>query len=134
MSDNAASGTLRERAPRRAEAGRTTFKALLSLAFLAAVAFACVRVIPVYVNNYQLHDYIQTQTPFWLNQRATPEAIRNNILAKAQDLNLPVTADNVTLEVSSYRVSVTIDYVVPVNLIVYTLPLHFTPSSSNRSI
>ena len=116
------------------DAGTGRFKAFLSLAFIAAVIFAGIKIIPVYVNNYQLQDYIQTQTPFWLTQRAAPEAIRNSILAKAQDLNLPLTADNVRLEVSGAKVSVNIDYVVPVNLIVYTWPLHFTPSSENRSI
>jgi hypothetical protein len=118
----------------RINSGKGTLKAFLSLAFIAAVIFACVRIIPVYVNNYQFQDYIQSQTPYWLTQHATAEAIRKNILAKAQDLNLPVTEDNVTLDVSGVRVSVNVDYVVPVNLVVCTLPLHFTPSSENRSI
>jgi hypothetical protein len=116
------------------DSGKGTIKSFLSLAFIAAVIFACVKIIPVYVNNYQLQDYIQSQTPYWLTQHATPEAIRNNILAKAQDLDLSLIPDNVTLEVSGVKVSVNIDYVVPVNLIVYTLPLHFSPSSENRSI
>ena len=116
------------------ESGEGRFKAFLSLAFIAAVIFAAIKIIPVYVSAYQLQDYIRSQTPFWLTQHATAEAIQKNILAKAQDLNLPLSADNLTLEVSGVKVSVNIDYTVPVNLIVYTLPLHFTPSSENRSI
>jgi hypothetical protein len=119
---------------RLSESGRITFKALLSLAFLAALIFAAIKITPVYVNNFQLHDYIQTQTPFWLAQRASADAIRKNVLAKAQDLDLPVAADDVTVEANQNRVSVSIDYHVPVDLKVYTLQLHFTPSSENRSI
>ena len=119
---------------RSSESGRITFKALLSLAFLAAVIFTGFKTIPVYVNNYQLQDYIQNQTPFWLAQRAAADVIRNNVLAKAQDLDLPMTAEEVTVEVTANRVSVSIDYHVPVDLKVYTLQLHFTPSSENRSI
>ena len=119
---------------RLSESGRITFKAILSLAFLAALIFAAFKIIPVYVNNFQLHDYIQTQTPFWLAQRASADAIRKNVLAKAQDLDLPVAADDVTVEANQNRVSVSIDYHVPVDLKVYTLQLHFTPSSENRSI
>jgi len=119
---------------RLSESGRITFKALLSLAFLGAVIFASFKIIPVYVNNFQLHDYIQTETPFWLTQRASADAIRKNVLAKAQDLGLPVAAEDVTVEANQNRVTVSIDYHVPVDLKLFTLQLHFSPSSENRSI
>ncbi|MGD1102067.1 MAG: hypothetical protein ABSA59_08365 [Terriglobia bacterium] len=119
---------------RLSESGKITFKAILSLAFLAALIFASIKIIPVYVNNYQLQDYLQTQTPFWLTQHASADAIRKNVLAKAQDLGLPLAAEDMTVEANPNRVSVSIDYHVPVDLKVYTLRLHFTPSSENRSI
>jgi hypothetical protein len=111
-----------------------TLKAFLSLAFLAAVIFTGVKTIPVYVSNYQLQDYLQTQTPFWLTEHASDEVIRKNVLAKAQDLDLPVAADDLTVEASASKVSVNIDFHVPVDLKVYTLPLHFTDTSENRSL
>ena len=116
------------------DSGEGRFKGFLSLAFIAVVIFAGVKIIPVYVNAFELQDYLRSQTPFWLTQHATAESIRNNILAKAQDLNLPVSADNLTLEVSAMKVSVNIEYAVPVNLVVYIWPIHFTASSENRSI
>jgi hypothetical protein len=119
---------------RLSDSGRMTLKSVLSLAFLAAVIYAGVKIIPVYVNDYQLHDYIQNQTPFWLTDHAAAEVIQKNVLAKAQDLGLPLVADDVTVEASVNRVSVHIDYHVPVDLKVYTLRLHFTDSSENRSI
>ena len=119
---------------RPSESGRITFKAVLSLAFLAAVIFASFKIIPIYVDNYELEDYIQNQTPFWLTQRASADAIRKSVLAKAEDLGVPMTADNVTVEATPNRVGVSIDYHVPVDLKVYTLDLHFTPTSENRSI
>jgi cell division protein FtsL len=119
---------------RRSDSGRITFKAILSLAFIAAVIFAAIKTIPVYVNDYQLHDYIQSQTPFWLTQHASADAIRDNILAKAQDLGLPLAAEQVKVEANANRVGVDIDYTVPVDLKIYTLPLHFTHSSENRAI
>jgi hypothetical protein len=86
------------------------------------------------VNNYQLQDYIQSQTPVWLTQRVPADAIRKNILAKVEDLGIPMVEENVKVEADQNRVTVRIDYRVPVDLIVYTLELHFTPSSENRSI
>jgi hypothetical protein len=62
------------------------------------------------------------------------DGIRKNILAKAEDLGLPVAEKNVSVEANQNRVSVNIDYYVPVDLKVYTLPLHFTHSKANTAI
>lgn len=119
---------------RRLDSGKGTVKAIAAVAFLVAVAYGAIKIIPVYLHNYELQDYIRTQTPHWLTQRASDEAIRNYILAKAQDLEIPLGADHVKVEASGSRVTVRIDYTVPVDLIVYTLALHFTPSAENRSL
>ena len=119
---------------RHSESGRITFKALLSLAFLAAVIYSGVKIIPMYVEDYQLNDYVQTQTPYWLTQHASVDAIQKNVLAKAHDLDLPLAADEVAVEANSDKVTVSLDYHVPVDLKVYTLRLHFTHSNENRSI
>jgi len=119
---------------RLTESGNITFKSLLYLAFLGAVIFAGFKTIPIYVDNYQLQDYLSTQTPYWLTDHTSADAIRHNILAKAQDLDLPLAAQAVKVDANANRVTVSIDYSVPVDLKVYTLQLHFTPSSENRSI
>jgi hypothetical protein len=119
---------------RPSESGKITFKAILSLAFLAAVIYAGIKIIPVYVNDYQLNDYISTQTPFWVTQHTQADAIRKNIMAKAQDLGFTLTEDDLTVDASSVKVTVGLDYHVPVDLKVYTLQLHFTHSNENRSI
>jgi len=119
---------------RASDSGKITFKAILSLAFLVAVIFTAFKVIPVYVDNYELNDFIQTQTPFWLTQRASADVIRKTILSKAQDLSLTVNTDDVTVVADANKVSVNIDYHVPVDLKVYTLQLHFTDSSENKQI
>jgi len=119
---------------RPSESGTITLKGILSVAFFVALVYSGAKIIPVYVDNYELQDYIQGQTPYWLTQRVTAEAIRKTILAKAQDLDLPVEEDDVTVVANQYKVSVNIDYNVPVDLKVYMLQLHFAPSSENKSI
>jgi hypothetical protein len=118
----------------RSEFGRITFKAILSLAFIGAVIFASIKILPVYVNDYEISDYIDNQAPFWLTQRASADGIRKNILAKADDLGLPMTAEDIKVEANPNHVTVSIDYHVPVDLKVYTLPLHFTHSKGNTAI
>ena len=116
------------------ESGRMTVKGFLSLAFLAAVIIAAFKIIPVYVNDYQLSDYIRNQTPFWLTQRVPAEAIQKYVVAKAQELGLPVTAEDVTVNANASKVSVIIDYQVPVDFKAFTLPLHFSHASGNTAI
>jgi hypothetical protein len=118
---------------RPSESGRITFKAILWLAFLAALIYSGFKIIPVYVNDYQLNDYIYSQTPYWVTQHAPADAILKNVLAKAQDLDLPLAAEDVTVNSNQNKVTVNVDYHVPVDLKVYTLQLHFTHSNENRA-
>lgn len=117
-----------------AETGAGRIKAILSLAFLVVVIFVGIKIIPVYVNDYQLADYIRTQTPFWLTSRESADSIEQHILDKAQDLGLPVTPDQVKVVAPGNFVRVSIDYTVPVNLMVYTWNKRFTHSAENKQI
>ncbi len=120
---------------RRSEEAAGRFKALLSLAFLAAVILVTVKTIPAYVNNFQLQDHIR-QLAIQLSVRGkptTPDEVRDEVIGFARDHDIPLTADNVKVTLSN-RVSISLDYTVPVDLTVYTLKLHFTPSAENQSL
>jgi len=116
------------------ESGAGTIKTFLSLAFIVAVIYCGFKIIPIYINDYQLNDYVQTQTPYWLTQRAPLEGIRKSILAKADSLSLPLGPDDMAIDANSERVQISIDYHVPVDLKVYTLQLHFRHSSANSAL
>ena len=119
---------------RRSDSGRVTVKAILWLVFIVAVIYSGIKIIPVYVNSYELEDYIRQQNPYWVTQRASADAIRNNILAKARDMDLPLSPEDVKVEIGGGRTTVNLDYTVPIDLKVYTLNLHFTPSAENRQL
>jgi cell division protein FtsL len=119
----------------RSEEASGRFKALLSLAFLAAVIFVAIKTLPAYVDNFQLQDHIR-QLAIHLsvrNKPITPDEVRDEVVAFAQDHGIPLSADDVKVTISS-RVTISADYTVPVDLKVYTLKLHFTPSAENQSL
>jgi cell division protein FtsL len=120
---------------RRSEEASGRFKTLLSLAFIAAIIFVAIKALPAYVNNYQLQDHIQQlSTQLAVRTKpATPDEVRDEVVAFAQDHGVPLTADNVKVTISN-RISINLDYTVPVDLMVYTLRLHFTPSAENQSL
>jgi len=119
---------------RHTDSGDANIKAYITLAFLICVIYVGFKVTPVYVNSYEIEDFIRQQTPFWLTQRATADTIRGKILEKARELELPIDADQVQVEASSASVTVNLDYTVPVDIKVYTLKLHFTSSAQNKSL
>ncbi len=120
---------------RRSEEASGRAKAFFSLAFLAALIFVAIKTFPVYINNFQIQDHIQRLSTHLAVQArpVTPDAIRDEVVAYAQDHGVPLAADNVKVTISS-RVSINLDFTVPVDLIVYTLKLHFTPSAGNQSL
>jgi hypothetical protein len=110
------------------EEGSGRLKALFSLAFLAAVACAGLKIMPAYMDNFQLQDHIrQLKTQLAGRSRPTaPDEVGNEVITFAQDHGIRLTPDNAKVTISRH-VSINLDYTVPVDLTVYTLRLHFTP-------
>lgn len=119
---------------RRTDEGKGYAKALFSLLVLFFIGYASVKMIPVYLSNYELQNYLDEQTPFWVTQHATEDAVKARVLAKAQELNLPISKEQMQVQASQAQVTVSIDYTVPIDLKVYTATLHFTPHSQNRAL
>jgi hypothetical protein len=121
---------------RRAQESSGWFRTLSSLAFLAALIFVAIKIFPAYVNNFRLQGHIQ-QLSTKLAVRTWPvtsEEVRDEVVAFAQDHGVSLAADNVKVTVFLNYVSIKLDYTVPVDLKVYTLMLHFTPSTEKRSL
>ncbi|HUN63722.1 MAG TPA: hypothetical protein VMU53_17115, partial [Candidatus Sulfotelmatobacter sp.] len=55
----------------RAQRGAGGLKALLYLAFLIVAVFVAVKVVPLYVTNYQLKDKMNEQAKFAVVNRYT---------------------------------------------------------------
>jgi hypothetical protein len=88
---------------------------------VAAIVFA-VKMIPARVKVYELKDYSEVQA----RQRALGTNIRSDeqlhqlILKKAQELELPVKDDDITVRELSGSFKVNLKYTYPINFIVLT--------------
>ena len=114
--------------------GAGKIKAILVTAILAFAVYAAVKIVPPYAAEYQLADKMQEQARFAVVNRYTDEQIRNNVFKVVQDLEIPVKREAIKVEASQQIVKISVDYTVPIDLLVYHLDLHFTPSSENRSL
>ena len=118
----------------RSERGEGKFKAILVTVILVFLVYVAVKVVPPYVSEYQLSDKIQETARFASVTRSNEDQIRDTIFREIQDLNIPATKDDVKVSAVGGKVSITVDYSVPIDLMVYKFDLHFTPSSSNKDI
>jgi Domain of unknown function (DUF4845) len=115
--------------------GGGRLKALLYTVILIIAVFVVYKVLPPYVAEYQLADKMQEQARFAVVNRYTDEQIRDNIYKVAQDLDIDeVKREDIKVTATQSVVRISVDYTVPVDFMVYSTELHFSPSSENKSI
>lgn len=122
------------RAGRSSERGAGKLKAIIVTAVLLLGVMAGVKTIPPYVAEYQLNDKIQEIARFGIVNHDSEELIKDKVFKTMEDLEIPATKDNIKVTAGSSRVTISIDYTVPVDILFYHVDLHFTPSSENRSL
>jgi hypothetical protein len=66
------------------------------------------------------------------SRNQTDDALRQNVLHKARELDLPVRPDNVRIIRSPEGLRIDVRYFVRVTLPGYTVDLHFYPGAGSR--
>jgi hypothetical protein len=118
----------------RAQRGGGTLKAIVWTALLIYGAFAAYKILPAYVAQYQLADKMTEQARFSIVNHYTEEQVRDNIYKVVQDLDIPVKKEQIKVVSTNSVVRISMEYTVPVDLLVYHMDLHFTPSSENKAL
>jgi hypothetical protein len=116
--------------------GGSKLNTLLTLAILGGLAFTAVKIVPVYVANYEFQDSIENESRFALAgyPKKSIDDIRDDVFKKAQDLGIPAKEDDIQVKVDNTNVDIGLDYTVPINLAVYQFTLQFHPHADNHSI
>jgi hypothetical protein len=125
----------KQRRPRaRTQRGEGKFKAIAYTAIIVFGVFSAFKLLPPYIAEYQLADKMQDQARFAVVNHFTEEQIRDTIFKEAQDLDVPIKKEDIKVLASASLVRISLDYTVPIDLLVYKMDLHFTPSSENKSL
>ncbi len=117
-----------------AERGEGKLKAVIYTAIFVMAIYAAVKIVPAYVSEYQLVDKMQEQARFAVVNRYSEDQIRDNIYRTVQDLEIPAKREDIKVVATTAAVKVSLDYTVPIDLMVYRFDLHFSPTSENKSI
>jgi len=124
----------REPRQRRLERGEGRLKGILIVVIAVLAIYTAWKMVPPYVNNYQLDDSMQEQSRYAMVNRYTEEQIRENIYKKIVDLDIPAKKEDIKIVANNNVVKISLDYTVPVDVLVYHTDLHFTPNSETESL
>lgn len=120
------------------ERGGARTKTLLGLIIVAALVYSAIKIVPVYVNNYDMQDAMQEEARFVFNPNTgrpkSLDEIRGELVKKAEALGLPLDSDSINVNQNGSKITISADYTVQVDLVVYQFSLHFHPQADNTSI
>jgi hypothetical protein len=102
------------------------------VAVLAVLVFLGIRLIPIYLHNQELQQFVEEVTHRSAAPTSSDDVLRSWVLSKAADLELPVVADNVHIQRLANNVHIEVRYAVRVDLPLYTVDLHFYPGAGSR--
>jgi hypothetical protein len=113
-----------------------SIKLYFGLFVIIAALYLCVELVPPYYTNYEFQDAVRSEALFSTNSSKSEDAIRASVLKRARQLDIPVTADGITVHREGINgtgsVSIDVPYVVHVNLPGYPLDLHFDVAAANQ--
>ncbi len=114
----------------RGEAGEGRFGTLIALLVLGVGIYLGVKIVPVMINAYTFRDFLDEQARFAALPHHDDDMVKNSILRKAKELDLPVGAKNLLVNRTSSHIDIRARYTVPIVTPVYTYNWDFDESLS----
>lgn len=98
----------------------------MKLLVLGVCAVAMARYVPVYYHTWEFNRFVSEQVP-----RIRREApLKQAILSKAEEHNIPITDQDITMTTSDSVLRVNVEYQVPVNFYIFTRAFKFSAVGS----
>ena len=97
---------------------------LFWLALLVIFGMICWEAVPIKIASAELHQYMKDQAKTTGSSPA--ERIKRRILARAKDLDLPVTKENLSVRKTANRIFMEVSYTVPLEFPFYTFNWSFS--------
>jgi hypothetical protein len=118
----------------RGERGEGNLKAIVYILILIVGVYVAIKVVPIYVAEYQLKDKMNEQARFAVVNRYSEDQIRDLIFKVVQDLDIPAKREDIKVTNTGRGLNINLTYTVPVDLTFYKTELTFSPSSDGIDI
>ena len=118
---------------RESERGGARPKALAVFFVVLGIFYSAFKIVPHYVNNYELQDEMTREARFSGVERKSPQQVRDDILSQATQRGITASPDDIQVEPASNGYRISLRYTVPVDLLGYQLLLKFHPTADAGS-
>ncbi len=108
------------------------WRVIAALFIVGGMLFFLALFTPYYLRNLKLQTFVSETARRVEFQTQSDDLLKQMVLAKAQQLNLPVAEDNVHISRSPAGVHIDVRYFVNVSFPGYTVRLHFYPGAGSR--
>jgi hypothetical protein len=116
----------------------STIKMFLSLFLIGGVVYVGAKIIPPFFDNYQFQDAVKNEATLDTYTSKNETDIRTAVFRKAQDLDIPITEEQIHVQRQGMQGSgliiIRAPYIVHVDLPGYPMDLHFDASTENRGV
>jgi len=112
---------------RDGQRGGSKLSFFITIIILGVMAFCAFKLVPTFFANFQLQDAITTEARFATSTypKKTPDDIRDDVYKKIQELGLPAKKEQVKVTTDGSLVTISLDYSVTFDLMVYQLTHQF---------
>ena len=114
-----------------------TIKLVFGIFVIVAGVYLGAELVPVYYENYQFKDDVNTEATLETYTAKPEDAIRDAIYKKAQGLDIPVTKEQIKVQrhgtMGTGSLTISAPYTVHLDLPGYPVDLHFDVTSENKS-
>ena len=107
-------------------------KKLIFLLILVAATFVGIQYGMAFFTRFQFDDAVRQSVKYAASSRKGPEDVRREVLAKAEELGIDITARDIHITKRGPAFELTVEYEWPVNLRVYNQVLTFSISESGE--
>jgi hypothetical protein len=115
-----------------------SLKLVTGIFVMVAAVYLIAVLAPPFFSNYQFEDSIRTEAQMDTYNTKTEDQIRDAIFKKAQDLDVPVSREQIKVQrtgvTGTGSISIEAPYIVHISLPGYPLDLNFDPSSRNKGV
>jgi hypothetical protein len=118
----------------RTQRGEGKIKAIIYTMILVVGVYVAVKLVPIYVAEYQLKDKMTEQARFAVVNRYTDDQIKDLLFKVVQDLDIPAKRDDIKVTTTGRGLTIALTYTVPVDLMLYKTDLTFSPSADGIDI
>ena len=110
------------------------FKSILGLTVLLVGGFVLYKILPAYWNNYKVVRMISEEAIIFTNFPKSEEEMKIVIAQKAQDMDVPIAPEQISLVRSRGDVSISFAYSVHIDMPAYPFDINFEPSTTNQNV